>query len=306
MTTADCGRAGSLPWASSRHTGSVGEPCKSTLVPRCECQDEWETASTDGAGVEAETSRLRCVGREDIRDCADGEGPTYTTPEETHTVWLPTMRAQSGRAATPPRPAAAGEHPMWTAANEELSTKTLLPPEDTQDGLSSSSLLASFIVLLVIRMRRRSAVQKRRVQAVPLSRKAPVDARKTMLSRYSAALLLLASPGAHGQQTTAWHECCTHSSIRGGDMMHGAMNGGDNDGFSQAIAQAMCELLDTCAFGSWWGTAATSYGKKYSTRHTTLNTGVSRVTSGNPSKALIFSRCRPELQPMHAPRRAAH
>ena len=200
---------------------------------------------------------------------------------------------------------------MWTAANEELSTKTRLPPEDTQDGRSSSVLLASIIVLLVIRMRRRCAVQKRRVQAVPLSRKAPVDARKTMLSRYSAALLLLASPGAHANQMppsppTAWHECCTHSSIRGGDMMHGAMNGGDNDGFSQAIAQAMCELLDTCAFVSWWGTAATSYGKKYSTRHTTLNTGVSRVTSGNPSKALIFSRCRPELQPMHAPRRAAH
>ena len=239
-----------------------------------------------------------------------------TAAEETHTVWLPTMRAQPERAAKPPRPAAAGEHPMWTAANEELSTKTLLPPEDTQDGRSSSVLLASIIALLVIRMRRRCAVQKRRVQAVPLSRKAPVDARKTMLSRYSAALLLLASPGAHANQmppsppavqTTAWHKCCTHSSIRGGDMVHGAMNGGDNAGFSQAIAQAMCELLDTCAFVSWWGTAATSYGKKYSTRHTTLNTGVSRVTSGtDSSKARIFSRCRPELQPMHARRRAAH
>ena len=237
-----------------------------------------------------------------------------TAAEETHTVWLPTMRAQPERAAKPPRPAAAGEHPMWTAANEELSTKTLLPPEDTQDGRSSSVLLASIIALLVIRMRRRCAVQKRRVQAVPLSRKAPVDARKTMLSRYSAALLLLASPGAHadiipeipGQQTTVWHECCTHSSIRGGDMVHGAMNGGDVDGFSQDIAKAMCEALATCAFVSYWGVASNDHGRKYSTRHTTLNTGVSRVTSGNPSKALIFSRCRPELQPMHAPRRAAH
>ena len=236
-----------------------------------------------------------------------------TAAEETHTVWLPTMRAQPERAAKPPRPAAAGEHPMWTAANEELSTKTLLPPEDTQDGRSSSVLLASIIVLLVIRMRRRCAVQKRRVQAVPLSRKAPVDARKTMLSRYSAALLLLASPGAHANQMppsppTAWHECCTHSSIRGGDMVHGAMNGGrDDNQFSQAIAKAMCEVLATCAFVSYWGVEATKYEKKYSTRHTSANTGVSRVTSGTKSsKALIFSRCRPELQPMHARRRAAH
>ena len=91
-------------------------------------------------------------------------------------------------------------------------------------------------------------------------------------------------------------------------MVHGAMNGGIADStFSQDIAKAMCELLATCAFVSYWGVDSTDYLKKYSTRHTTLNTGVSRVTSGTKSsKALIFSRCRPELQPMHARRRAAH
>ena len=216
------------------------------------------------------------------------------------------MRARSGRAAKPPRPMAAGEHPVRAA--EKPPTKTL-PPEDTQDGLPS--LLSSFIALIVIRMRRRCAVRKRRTQAVPLSRNTLADARKSMLGRYSVALLLLASPGAHAADVPAvtdWVTCCTHSSIRGGDMVHGATNGGyGGNAFSQAISQAMCDATPNCAFVSYWGKYSTTYEKKYSTRHTSANVGVSRVVSGSQSdKAVIFSRCSPELQPMHARRRAAH
>ena len=82
VTTADCGRAGGHPRATARKiTGSMGKPCKSTLVSRCECQDEWETACTDEARAEVETGRLRCKGRGGVRGCTDGEGATYTTPE---------------------------------------------------------------------------------------------------------------------------------------------------------------------------------------------------------------------------------
>ena len=143
---------------------------------------------------------------------------------------------------------------------------------------------------------------------MPLFRKEIADARKSMLNRHSVALLLLASPGAHADQMTDWVTCCTHSSIRGGDMVHGATNGGkDGNGFSQAASQAMCDTTPNCAFVSYWGKFSTTYQKKYSTRHTSANVGVSRVTSGTDSSAaVIFSRCSPELQPMHARRRAAH
>ena len=197
-------------------------------------------------------------------------------------------------------------------AAEKPPTKTL-PPEDTQDGLPSASLLSSFIALLAIRVRRRCAVRQRRAQAVPLSRKTLADARKLMLGRHFVALLLLASPGAHADQTTDWVECCTHSSIRGGDMVHGAVNGGQTPSGFQATSQASCDSTPDCKFVSYWGDDATFYSKRYYTRHANANVGVSRVDSisyGNNgkqtdgSKALIFSRCSPELQPMHARRRA--
>ena len=203
----------------------------------------------------------------------------------------------------------AGEHPMRAA--EKPPTKTL-PPEDTQDGLPSASLLSSFIALIVIRVRRRCAVRKRRAQAVPLSRKTLADARKLMLGRHFVALLLLASPGAHADQTTDWVTCCTHSSIRGGDMVHGAVNGGETPNGFQATSQASCDSTPNCKFVSYWGDDATFYSKRYYTRHASANVGVIRVEdlSGSVtidgSKAVIFSRCRPELQPMHARRRAAH
>ena len=220
------------------------------------------------------------------------------------------MRARSGRAAKPPRPMAAGEHPVRAA--EKPPTKTL-PPEDTQDGLPS--LLSSFIALIVIRMRRRCAVRKRRTQAVPLSRNTLADARKSMLGRYSVALLLLASPGAHAADVPAvtdWVTCCTHSSIRGGDMVHGGLNGGQTTGGFQGKSQASCDSTTNCKFVSYWGDDATFFSKRYYTRHASANVGVIRVEdlSGSVtidgSKAVIFSRCRPELQPMHARRRAAH
>ena len=140
-------------------------------------------------------------------------------------------------AAKPPRPMAAGEHPMRAA--EKPPTKTLRP-EDTQDGLPSASLLSSSIALIVIRMRRRCAVRKRRAQAVPLSRNTLADARKSMLGRYSVALLLLASPGAHADvpAVAGWVTCCTHSFIRGGDMVHGGLNGGQTPSGFQATSQA--------------------------------------------------------------------
>ena len=220
-------------------------------------------------------------------------------------------------AAKPPRPMAAGEHPMRAA--EKPPTKTL-PPEDTQDGLPSASLLSSFIALIVIRMRRRCAVRKRRAQAVPLSRNTLADARKSMLGRYSVALLLLASPGAHASDVPGvgdvlqsdWVTCCTHSSIRGGDMVHGGLNGGQTPSGFQATSQASCASTTNCKFVSYWGDDATFFSKRYYTRHASANVGVIRVEdlSGSVtidgSKAVIFSRCRPELQPMHARRRAAH
>jgi hypothetical protein len=234
-----------------------------------------------------------------------------TAAAETHRAWLLPIHARSGRAAKPPRPIAAGEHPMWTAEKPPTIT---LPPEDAHDGLALASLLSAFIALIVIRMRRRCAVRKRRAQAVPLSRKTSANARTPMLSRYSVAVLLLASPGAHAELEAGWHQCCTHSYIRGGDMVHGAMNGGTSgvstaeQAAAQDSAKEMCQSTPNCTFVSFWGKKTTSYGNKmYSTRHASADAGVLEIKSGTKKEnALILSRCRPELQPMRVRRRAAH
>ena len=189
---------------------------------------------------------------------------------------------------------------MWTA---ETSPTITLPPEDAHGGLAPASLLSAFIALIVIRVRRRCTVRKRRAQAVPLSRKTSAEARKTTLSRYSVALLLLASPGARAELEAGWDRCCMESSIRGGDMVHGAMNGGAAGSFSEDLAKELCESTPNCSFVSYWGTSSTDFvpTKKLYTRHASADVGIKRVTSGNnPATALVFSRCRPELQPMRA------
>ena len=229
-----------------------------------------------------------------------------TAAAETHRAWLLPIHARSGRAAKPPRPIAAGEHPMWTAEKPPTIT---LPPEDAHDGLALASLLSAFIALIVIRMRRRCAVRKRRAQAVPLSRKTSANARTPMLSRYSVAVLLLASPGAHAELEADWFSCCTHSSIRGGDMVHGAMNGGAGSSFGKGFAKELCQSTPNCSFVSYWGTSSNTFAgpsMKLSTSHASADAGVKTVTSGSiPATALIFSRCRPELQPMRVRRRGA-
>jgi hypothetical protein len=234
-----------------------------------------------------------------------------TAAAETHRAWLLPMHARSGRAAKPPRPIAAGEHPMWTAEKPPTIT---LPPEDAHDGLALASLLSALIALIVIRMRRRCAVRKRRAQAVPLSRKTSANARTPMLSRYSVAVLLLANPGAHAELEAGWHQCCTEGSIRGGDMVHGAMNGDCSSDFSQDQAKELCQSTPNCSFVSYWGASSNTFtcpskpnqGVKLSTSHASADAGVKTVTSGSsPATALIVSRCRPELQPMRVRRRGA-
>ena len=231
-----------------------------------------------------------------------------TAAAETHRAWLLPMHARSGRAAMPLRPIAAGEHPMGTAEKPPTIT---LPPEDAHDGLALASLLSAFIALIVIRMRRRCAVRKRRAQAVPLSRKTSANARTTMLSRYSVAVLLLASPGAHAELEAGWHQCCTEGSIRGGDMVHGAMNGvGTGPGsFDDEEAKELCQSTPNCSFVSYWGASSNTFtgpSMKLSTSHASADAGVKTVTSGPDSAtAMIFSRCRPELQPMRVRRRGA-
>ena len=123
------------------------------------------------------------------------------------------------------------------------------------------------------------------------------------------ALLLLASPGARAELEAGWYQCCMESSIRGGDMVHGAMNGGAAGSFSEDLAKELCESTPNCSFVSYWGTSSTDFvpTKKLYTRHASADVGIKRVTSGNnPATALVFSRCRPELQPMRVRRRAAH
>jgi hypothetical protein len=126
-------------------------------------------------------------------------------------------------------------------------------------------------------------------------------------------VLLLASPGAHAELEAGWHQCCTHSYIRGGDMVHGAMNGGTSGtNAEQDSVKEMCQSTPNCSFVSFWGLNTTKYGnpignKMYSTRHASADAGVLRIASGTEQEnALILSRCRPELQPMRVRRRAAH